>query len=240
MGFEQLAALKEQLAAQAAEKRQQSRKPAPAGKPRSERPARDGKAAARPQRPAQRREQPDVDPVVLTISKLQRLYPKTFPKKPEPKVALKIGILQDLLAQADNIKLTEEEIRAAIKTWCEGSRYWSCMTEGAVRINLQGEAEGQVTAPEAVRAKQLSARRRRSAIQAAKGARQPGKNTDETVAPGSETKSTTETTTTETAVIEAPLATAQPSPEQPATDINAPGSDSLPSDQAATDGAGSQ
>ncbi|MEQ4618312.1 MAG: ProQ/FINO family protein [Corticimicrobacter sp.] len=240
MGFEQLAALKEQLAAQAAEKRQQSRKPAPAGKPRSERPARDGKAAARPQRPAQRREQPDVDPVVLTISKLQRLYPKTFPKKPEPKVALKIGILQDLLAQADSLKLTEEEIRAAIKTWCEGSRYWSCMIEDAVRINLQGEAEGQVTAPEAVRAKQLSARRRRSAIQAAKGARQPGKNTGETVAAGSDTTAAAEPTMTETATPEAQLAAVQPSSAQAASDANAPDSDSTPSGQAATDSTESQ
>lgn len=239
MGFEQLAALKEQLAAQAAEKRQQSRKPAPAGKPRSERPARDGKASARPQRPAQRREQPDVDPVVLTISKLQRLYPKTFPKKPEPKVALKIGILQDLLAQADSLKLTEEEIRAAIKTWCEGSRYWSCMVEGAARINLQGETEGLVTAPEAVRARQLSARRRRSVIQAAKGARQPGKHTGEAAASGNDTAATSEQAGSEAAP-ETSLETAQPASTQPAPATSVPGSDATVTDQSAADSTESQ
>ena len=114
MGFEQLAKLRDELAKQAKAQRKEKQAAdthvAQAGKDakgkdskaRDARPA--GKPAAKadrkpaPARPAAKQQNP-VDPVVHTIGKLQKRFPLAFPKNPAPKVALKIGILDDLLAQ---------------------------------------------------------------------------------------------------------------------------------------------
>jgi ProP effector len=96
-----------------------------------------------------------VDPVVLTIGKLQKRFPKAFPKNPSPKVPLKIGIFEDLLAHATEMALTETELRAAIKIWCRGSRYWTAMVEGAIRVDLSGEEAGRVSPEDGVRATKL-------------------------------------------------------------------------------------
>jgi ProP effector len=96
-----------------------------------------------------------VDPVVLTIGKLQKRFPKAFPKNPSPKVPLKIGIFEDLLAHATELALTETELRAAIKIWCRGSRYWTSMVEGAIRVDLAGEEGGRVSPEDGVRATKL-------------------------------------------------------------------------------------
>ena len=150
MGFEQLAVLKQQLEKEKQAKRAQSKpvakpahKPAskPAPKPTAKpiskqasapdtkpvaKPPRHPRPAARPAAPAPVavRSKP-VDPVVLTIGKLQKRFPKAFPKNPLPKVPLKIGIFEDLLAHATELALSETELRAAIKIWCRGSRYWT-------------------------------------------------------------------------------------------------------------------
>src|SRR5690606_21355537 len=122
MGFEQLAALKRELVAQAEQEKRKARK-APAGARKTGR------------KPAAAQETP-VDPVVITISRLQKKFPLAFPKKPAPKLPLKLGIHKDLYAQAETLKLTNAEIKEAVKTWCQGSRYWACMTEGAARLDL--------------------------------------------------------------------------------------------------------
>jgi ProP effector len=96
-----------------------------------------------------------VDPVVLTIGKLQKRFPKAFPKNPSPKVPLKIGIFEDLLAHATEMALSETELRAAIKIWCRGSRYWTAMVEGAIRVDLSGEEAGRVSPEDGVRATKL-------------------------------------------------------------------------------------
>lgn len=164
MGFEQLAALKAQLTKEAKLKKQHERtadKPAPAAKqgqkPGGNRPA--GKPAAkteRPARPARSGAQPranekttPVDPVVRVIGKLQKRFPAAFPKNPAPKVPLKVGILADLIAQAADLQLSEAEIREAVSTWCRGSRYWACLTDGAARVDLAGEPAGTVTSRDA-------------------------------------------------------------------------------------------
>jgi len=139
MGFEQLAQLKAQLAKQS--------KSAPAKKP------------ARPPRPATNAQKQPVDPVVHAIGKLQRRFPLAFPKNPAPKVPLKVGVIDDLFAQASDIGLTETEIREAIKVWCRGARYWSCLVEDAARVDLAGNPTGNVTAADAGRARHLEARR---------------------------------------------------------------------------------
>ncbi|MCC2596524.1 ProQ/FinO family protein [Pusillimonas sp. MFBS29] len=152
MGFEQLAALKRELVAQAEQEKRKARKPSQNGR-------------KTPRKPTQ--ESP-VDPVVITISRLQKQFPQAFPKKPAAKLPLKLGIHKDLYEQAETLKLTNAEIKEAVKTWCQGSRYWACMTEGAARLDLNGEPAGEVTAADAQHAKQLANRRRAHAIRSRK------------------------------------------------------------------------
>ncbi len=173
MGFEQLAALKAQLTKEAKAKKQQEErtagKPAPAakqgGKPEAKAAPKHGAKpatnpatnpaakAARPSRPGGQARSgdktPPVDPVVRVIGKLQKRFPAAFPKNPAPKVPLKVGILADLMAQAADLQLNEAEIREAVSTWCRGSRYWACLTDGAARVDLSGEPAGAVTARDA-------------------------------------------------------------------------------------------
>jgi ProP effector len=180
MGFEQLAELKKQLAAARAEAAPAARSDAkPASKPASKTDSRgDSKAGSRPgARPARkpahpRRDAPaaaaqakptvdakPVDPVVKSIGRLQKRFSVAFPKNPAPKLPLKIGIFEDLVAHAKELSLSEAELRDAIKTWCRGSRYWKCLVEGAARVDLTGAAAGQVTAQEAAGAQRLQAHR---------------------------------------------------------------------------------
>lgn len=168
MGLEQLAAIRELLLKQAPEEAASKKKPArPAAneagsrKP-SARPS--GDAAAARKKPArapagERREAPAVDPVLIAISRLQRQFPKAFPKKPAPKVPLKLGVLEDLVQHAKTLQLSADEIKQAVKTWCDGRRYWDCMVESAARVDLNGEPNGAVTANEAQHAKRMASRR---------------------------------------------------------------------------------
>jgi ProP effector len=166
MGFEQLAALKAQLTKEAKLKKQQEQQAQPASKPADQRPANKAtRPAAKPERPARparpggaaragekprvNEKAPPVDPVVRVIGKLQKRFPAAFPKNPAPKVPLKVGILADLIAQGSDLQLTEAEIREAVSTWCRGSRYWACLTDGAARVDLAGEPAGVVTARDA-------------------------------------------------------------------------------------------
>ena len=150
MGFEQLAALKEQLASQA-----KQAAPAPKRLPKA--------SAARPPEKSKARPVEVTDPVILAISRLQRKFPAAFPKNPAPKLPLKLGIHKDLFLHSKELDLGEAEIRMAIKTWCEGRRYWTCMVEAAPRIDLQGVPTGAVTVEEAARAKSLASRAGRKA-----------------------------------------------------------------------------
>jgi ProP effector len=141
MGFEQLASLKDQLAQQAqAEKlaKQPKKKPAPAKKTEP------------------------VDPVVLVIGQLQKRFPKAFPKNPAPKLPMKIGIHRDLLEQSELLGISKKALREAIKTWCWGNRYWACIVEDAVRVDLNGDEAGRVTQEDAAQARGLEARRNKN------------------------------------------------------------------------------
>ncbi|MDR5752957.1 MULTISPECIES: ProQ/FINO family protein [unclassified Caballeronia] len=200
MGFEQLAALKEQLAKRAktpppkTSEASKPNKPSRQHRPQAGEPGRDAQpsqtkgaqakgaqsksaqsksgqartAHARPERAKSPRPAPvqarpvdakPTDPVVLTIRKLQNSFPQAFPKKPASKVPLKVGIFKDLVAQAEQLALTEAELRDAIKIWCRGSRYWSSLVEGAPRVDLGGAAVGEVSAEDAVRARNSESNR---------------------------------------------------------------------------------
>ena len=90
-----------------------------------------------------------VDPVVRVIGKLQKRFPAAFPKNPAPKLPLKIGVLTDLLSHAEELALSEAQIREAVSTWCRGGRYWACLVDGAARVDLEGAPAGSVTARDA-------------------------------------------------------------------------------------------
>lgn len=140
MGFEQLASLRDELAKKAAAEKTvvRQKKAEPSVK-------KSGK----------------VDALLSIIGLLQKNYPLAFPKKPAPKIPLKIGIHKDILEQASRLNADKNELRAAIKAWCWGSRYWDCLTEDAVRVDLEGNAAGQVTKADAEQAKKLKAGRRK-------------------------------------------------------------------------------
>lgn len=129
MGFEQLASLKTELAQQAAAEKEKQRTQ---------------KAAKRM----------PVDPLVHIIGQLQKQFPLAFPKKPLPKVPLKIGIHKDLLEQAETLGVSKNDLRAAVKKWCRGKRYSECLIAGAARIDLNGNEVGQVSKEEAAQAEQ--------------------------------------------------------------------------------------
>ena len=142
MGFEQLASLRDELAQQAAaEKSIQRQKQTDEG--------------------TSVKKVNQVDPLVLIIGLLQKKFPLAFPKKPAPKVPLKIGIHKDLLEQAEQLGINKNEIRAAIKVWCRGNRYWECLVEDVVRVDLNGDPAGQVTKIDAEQAVKLKAGRRK-------------------------------------------------------------------------------
>lgn len=127
MGFDQLAELKKRLTAE-----------------------------VKPAKPIKSKKTAAVDPVVLIIGKLQKLFPKTFPKNPNPKVPLKVGILDDLYARSEEIGISNEDIQLAIKTWCKSSRYWNASKEGAIRIDLDGNPAGVVEANGAAQARAMA------------------------------------------------------------------------------------
>lgn len=172
MGFEQLADLKALLAAKAREQGQQRKTPSPktgaAAEAKVADPAQEtrrgkSRASRPPKAPATTRSpKNDVDPTVVLLGRLQKQFPLAFPKKPARKVPLKVGMLEDLLLQKDSLRMSEEEVRAALSMWCRGIRYWDAVVEGAARLALDGSAAGHVTEAEAAGARHLRNRRQKS------------------------------------------------------------------------------
>ncbi len=142
MGFEQLASLRDELALQAATEKSLKRQKKTGNRTSA-------------------KQITQVDPLVLIIGLLQKKFPLAFPKKPAPKVPLKIGIHKDILEQADQLGINKNDLRAAIKTWCWGLRYWECLVENSVRIDLNGNVSGQVTKVDADQARKLKEGRRK-------------------------------------------------------------------------------
>ncbi|WP_180862913.1 ProQ/FinO family protein [Cupriavidus pauculus] len=95
----------------------------------------------------------DGDASVRAIDILQRRFPKAFPRSPASKVPLQLAILSNLLANAEDLSLSEGDIRAAVATWCREPRYWAALTAGALRRDLAGNLVGIVTETEARRAR---------------------------------------------------------------------------------------
>jgi ProP effector len=204
MGFEQLAALRDQLAAERASREaSQGGKRGPSknddkgadrdkGDPHREHttwkgprhgeremPRQPNPKPPRPTKAQQHAEAPR-DPLLVAIGRLQHAFPKAFPKKPAPRVPLKLGIVDDLYAQAGRLRLSEDEIKAAVATWCGVARYWAALAKDAVRVDLNGEPAGTVTAAEAGHANFLARQQRKKAQAARKAASpQPGSKASE-------------------------------------------------------------
>ncbi|WP_459615108.1 ProQ/FinO family protein [Bordetella sp. 2513F-2] len=166
MGFEKLAELKRQLAAQAAQEKRaqapaQGKRPPRSGKPQQQA-GKPGGAAAQGRNP-RKPEAPQAprDPLLMAIARLQQNFPLAFPRRPAPRVPLKLGIINDLYAQAGKLRLTEDQIKEAVATWCSGGRYWACLVQDAQRVDLEGQPSGTVTAAEAAHASFLARRQRK-------------------------------------------------------------------------------
>lgn len=170
MGFEQLAGLKKQLAQQA---RQAEQEAAQSKAAKAKKPPRARRAPAPTPPPPPAAPAKPVDPVVHTIGKLQKRFPLAFPKNPAPKKPLKVGIFEDLMKHAEELQLSERELRAAIKVWCRGNRYWTSLAEGAPRVDLTGAAAGEVTSADAARAVYLENNRQARSAAAPKAADAP-------------------------------------------------------------------
>ncbi|WP_189521110.1 ProQ/FinO family protein [Mesorhizobium sp. M1B.F.Ca.ET.045.04.1.1] len=77
--------------------------------------------------------------------RLAKLFPSAFSRKGEPaKRPLKIGIDKDVLAAVKDIP--RRVIKLAISDYCTGPKYAKAMVEGAVRIDLDGNPAGVVSA----------------------------------------------------------------------------------------------
>jgi ProP effector len=90
------------------------------------------------------------DAATPAVTTLQRHFPHAFQCSPTSKVPLKVGILKDVLVQAASLALSERDARNGVKLWCRGQRYWTCLVEGNMRVDLTtGAITGVVSAAEA-------------------------------------------------------------------------------------------
>jgi ProP effector len=100
--------------------------------------------------------------IVATVELLAEAYPKCFSTYERRRRPLKVGIHADLLAA---LEIAPKALGAALNFYCLNFHYLAACSEGAVRIDLDGEPCGSVTAEEAACAKerleQQRARRKR-------------------------------------------------------------------------------
>lgn len=85
------------------------------------------------------------------LPQLAEKYPRAFFADGRERKPLKVGIHQDILADADNT-LAAYQLTSALR-WYTGAYAYQCkLTEGTPRIDLQGEVSGKVTADDAAAA----------------------------------------------------------------------------------------
>jgi sRNA-binding protein len=108
--------------------------------------------------------------VLATIGRLAEKWPKAFHVFERRRKPLKIGVDTDIVAGLDGA-ITLPELRAAMRSYTGNLGYLLASKEGAVRVDLQGDAAGVVTATEAKWAAMRldGLRRHKAARKAAKG-----------------------------------------------------------------------
>ena len=89
-------------------------------------------------------------------ARLAELFPACFGKPERP---LKVGIAQDIMARQPDLDV--HAIRVALAAYCSKASYLAVIVEGAVRIDLDGNAAGTVDAGQAGYARKQLAKKRR-------------------------------------------------------------------------------
>ena len=95
---------------------------------------------------------------LATIDLLAETFPQCFAVFERRRRPLKLGIHSDVLAKL-NGAITPKECATALRIYCANRFYLQSCIEGAPRVDLNGEAAGQVTADEAANATQRRAQR---------------------------------------------------------------------------------
>jgi ProP effector len=103
--------------------------------------------------------------IQAAIALLVEAFPKAFFMYERRRRPLKIGIHLDILAVMDGA-ITPEELSNALRVYVHNNYYLNVCRRGAVRIDLNGEPAGEISAQDAARAAgRLTARRLRQATQ---------------------------------------------------------------------------
>jgi ProP effector len=102
----------------------------------------------KPNTPRTRRK--SYEAMLLLVEKFPAAFSEAGERQP-----LKVGIANDLLARG----ISRQIVARGLHSYCNAYRYLVAMQDGAVRIGLDGEPAGVVTADEAVYAQQRLAKK---------------------------------------------------------------------------------
>jgi len=103
--------------------------------------------------------------IAAAIALLAETFPKAFFIYERRRRPLKLGIHLDILAVMDGV-ITAEELSDALRFYVSNDSYLRTCREGAVRIDLNGEPVGKVSAEDAANSTAvLASRRLRQAAQ---------------------------------------------------------------------------
>jgi ProP effector len=90
--------------------------------------------------------------LIEKLAKLAALYPKTFFVREQDRRPLKLQIHRDLNSDTAH-GLSSNDVRQVIGWYCSSPAYRAAVVEGAIRVGLDGEAAGEVSAAAAAVAK---------------------------------------------------------------------------------------
>src|SRR5215470_1179630 len=88
---------------------------------------------------------------------LAELYPRCFCRT--NRRPLKIGVCEEVISQ--HPEMSRHRIKRLLKTYTQCSEYWSTLTAGTPRIDLDGNVAGEVTATDEADAKRKIAKEAR-------------------------------------------------------------------------------
>ena len=107
------------------------------------------------------------------IAFLAETFPKCFSVSGEAK-PLKIGIFQDLAeALSEESRVSKTQLRSSLRHYTNSWRYLESVTEGAHRVNLNGENDAIIEAEHADHAKQQLAESKAKAAEKRKSQKKP-------------------------------------------------------------------
>jgi sRNA-binding protein len=96
------------------------------------------------------------------INLLAELYPRCFCRT--NRRPLKIGVCDEIIGQHPEI--SRHRIKRLLKTYTQNPEYWSTLTAGTPRIDLEGNLVGEVTAADEEDAQRKIKEARRAAAEA--------------------------------------------------------------------------